>query len=90
MTQTITVALTPAIKAVDEAYDILEALRDRDVTVSALDASVSRRRELTSERAQIKAELSYASHLLDMARTLVDHEHQKITRATKDAERKAS
>lgn len=88
MSDTVIIDVSPALEAVDEALDILERLNGRELAVDA--ATVSARRDAAQERAAVKAELSYASHLLELARVQVDHQHQAITRAAKNMERRTA
>jgi hypothetical protein len=87
MSDTIQVEVDPILTLVDQAFDIIEGLRGVDVIISH--ETVNGRREASGQRAGVKAELSYASHLLERARVLADGEHHKITRAAKEAKREA-
>lgn len=77
------IAVQPIFDLIDEAGTLLEGLVDVDIALSH--PSVGGRREASAQRASVKLDLSYASHLLDKARVLVDGEHQRITRAAKEA-----
>lgn len=77
------ITVQPVFDLLNEVDDVLGRLVDIDVVISH--PSVGGRREASAQRAQVKTDLSYASHLLEKARILVDGEHQKVTRAAKEA-----